>query len=145
MIVDMSTAGITGRLREMDDLWLLSVKLMNAGKALPMSGRPIARRALQIYDSIRQVLLRDWDPIGIKDENISDDYDAYIAPVYRILVGTRSENDLIDCLKKIESKEIGVDQVDAERLSTVVRKLLALSVNLDIGSEVDENIEPAQT
>jgi hypothetical protein len=137
MSVDMSASGITGRLREMDDLWLLSVKLMNAGKALPKAGSPIARRALEVYDSIRQVLLKDWDPIGIGMDGAPSEYDAYIAPVYRILVGTRSESDLIDCLRRIERNEIGVEPADSDRLLPVTQKLLALSVNLEADPKIE--------
>ena len=61
MKVDMSPSGVTARLREMGDLWLLSVKLMNAGKQIERSPRKTARRALEIYDSIRTVLVEDWD------------------------------------------------------------------------------------
>ena len=132
MRVDMSAAGITARLKEMEDLWLLSIKLMKAGKALPKPKGRVAGRALQIYDSIRQILLRDWDPLNIADEaQGGDEYDAYIARVYRILVGTRTEGDLIECLSRIENDELGV-ALDSIRLQQVAQKLLALSVTLEV-------------
>src|SRR5262245_31071428 len=65
-------------------------------------------RAAQIQDSIRQVLLRDWNPIGCGDPLPEDEYDRYIAPVYRILVGSRSEQELIDLLFHTERDTIGV-------------------------------------
>ena len=47
------------------------------------------QRAAEIQDLIRQVLLRDWNPIGVNnDPELADEYDSYIAPVYRILVGS---------------------------------------------------------
>jgi hypothetical protein len=133
MKVDMTAEGITSRLKEMDDLWLLSMKLMKAGRSLPKTKSDTARRALRIIDSIRQVLAKDWDPIGIGDEiQAVGEYDAYIAPVYRILVGSRNENDLIDELRRIEVHEIGVMPTEAERLRSVALKLLSLSVRLDV-------------
>lgn len=132
MKVDMSRSGITARLREMDDLWLLSVKLMSADRKSAKSRSRTASRALEIYDSIRTVLVRDWDPIGIVNEaDLHDEYDAYIAPVYRILVGTRSESDLVECLRKIERDEIGIGQTDANRLLPVARRLLSLPMDLN--------------
>jgi hypothetical protein len=99
------------------------------GQAKP---RRTAARALEIYDSIRQVLNKDWDPICIANEaGLKDEYDAYIAPVYRILVGTRSESDLIEYLRRIEREELGIDPTDPERLLALARKLLTLSVTLD--------------
>ncbi|MGD9561874.1 MAG: hypothetical protein AB7F88_06615 [Pyrinomonadaceae bacterium] len=135
MKVDMSSAGITARLREMDELWVLSGKLMNVGRKSAAPGRRTAARALAIYDSIRQVLTDEWDPIGIANErDIGDEYDAYIAPVYRILVGTRSENDLTECLSRIERELIGTGPANAEQLIPLARRLLKLAVNLDLGT-----------
>ena len=94
--------------------------------------RRTAARALEIYDSIRQILYGNWDPIGISTEGCPvDESDAYIAPVYRILAGSRSEGELIECLRRIERDEISVDPVPAERLLPVAEKLLSLDVMLD--------------
>ena len=131
MKIDMSAESITLRLKEMDDLWLLSMKLVSAGRTLPRPNSKPAKKALKIFDSIRQVLIRDWDPIGIGDETaLADEYDAYIAPVYRILVGPRTVDDLVECLQRIERDELGVGISDSDRLFSVVKKLLALDVQL---------------
>ena len=133
MRVDMSAAGITARLEEMEDLWRLSVKLIKAGKTLPRPKGQVAERALKIYDSIRQVLLKDWDPLNIADEaQCGDEYDAYIARVYRILIGTRTESDLIECLRRIENDEMGIAFDGGARLQQVAQELLALSVRLEL-------------
>ena len=57
------------------------------------------KRAAEIQDSIRQVLVHDWDPIGVSDNpKLRDEYDSYVAPVYRILAGSRSEQELTEFL-----------------------------------------------
>ncbi len=89
------------------------------------------QRATQIQDSIRQVLFRDWDPIGVNDNpKLADEYDSYIAPVYRILSGSRSEDDLIECLYRAEHDQIGTGCESPEQLRPVARKLLALDMTL---------------
>src|SRR5438105_13500422 len=89
------------------------------------------QRAAKIQDSIRQVLFRDWDPIGVNDNpQLVDEYDSYIAPVYRILSGSRSEDDLIECLYRTEHDQIGTGCESSEQLRPVARKLLALDVTL---------------
>ena len=89
------------------------------------------QRAAKIQDSIRQVLFRDWDPIGVNDNpQLVDEYDSYIAPVYRILSGSRSEDDLIECLYRTEHDQIGTGCESLEQLRPVARKLLALDVTL---------------
>jgi hypothetical protein len=43
------------------------------------------RRAKAIQESIREILLRDWDPIGVNDvPEAQDEYDSYVGGVYRL-------------------------------------------------------------
>jgi hypothetical protein len=94
-------------------------------------GRSKQQRAADIQNSIRQVLFRDWDPIGVNtNTRLNDEYDAYVAPVYRILVGSRSEEALIAFLQTTECDQIGLKSAPAEQLRGVARKLLALDVKL---------------
>lgn len=89
-----------------------------------------AKRAAEVQDSIRQVLYRDWNPMGLPDLP-GDEYDGYIAPVYRILAGSRSEQDLMDYLFRTARDTIGVACETAEhfeQLRPVARKLLELDV-----------------
>jgi hypothetical protein len=44
-------------------------------------------RVAEIQESIRRILRHDWNPIGFGDVLPEDEYDSYIAPVYRILTG----------------------------------------------------------
>ena len=91
---------------------------------------PRDKRAVEIQNSIRQILFREWEPIGLSDYGPKDEYDSYIAPVYRILAGSRSEVELIDFLHRTESKTIGMPGGQRETLGQVARKLLALDVRL---------------
>ncbi len=57
------------------------------------------KRAREIQDAIGEVLMQHWDPIGIADvPEARGEYDGYIGPVYRILAGSRSEQELIELL-----------------------------------------------
>ena len=91
---------------------------------------PKSRRAAEIQESIRQILRRDWDPIGLGDVLPEDEYDSYIAPVYRILAGSRSELELVDLLFRTERDAIGVSCESAEQLRPIARRLLQLDVKL---------------
>jgi hypothetical protein len=86
-------------------------------------------RAAKIQDSIRQILYHDWNPIAVPGLP-EDEYDSYIAPVYRILAGSRSEQALIECLFRLESDDIGMPCDSPERLRPVARRLLELDVRL---------------
>jgi hypothetical protein len=89
------------------------------------------RRALEITDSIRQILLKEWDPIGVYGMAPDDEYDAYIGEVYRVLTGSRSEQELAGLLFGIERDRIGVGCESPEQLLPVARSLLAIDVDLD--------------
>lgn len=132
MSVDMSPAAVSGRLRMMGELWELSVKLMNSKPADGRTRTKSRSEALEIRDSIRQVLLQDWDPVGVNDiPECVDEYDSYIARVYRILVGSRSVADLVDLLKRIAVEEMAVSSGGTEKLKSVAAKLLTLKVRLE--------------
>jgi hypothetical protein len=56
----------------------------------------------RINDEIRQVLVKEWDPIGIKDEpRAQDEYDSYIAGVFNLLARHGSDKEIEDYLWKI--------------------------------------------
>jgi len=132
MKVDMSPEAVGARLRTMDELWLLSVKLMNSK---PLNGdgpAPKRSQALGIQDSISRILYQDWDPLGVNDyPETEDEYYAYIAPIYRVLVGSRSEDDLIQVLRRTAVEKMNVSAGSNEKLQLVCAKLLELKVTLD--------------
>jgi hypothetical protein len=88
------------------------------------------KRAAEIQDSIRRILYQEWDPIGVSGSAPEDEYDSYIAPVYRILCGSRSEQELAEFLFRTERDIVGVWSESPERLQPVARRLLELDVSL---------------
>ncbi|HYD49008.1 MAG TPA: hypothetical protein VEB21_11700 [Terriglobales bacterium] len=88
------------------------------------------RRGRQIHKAIRQILLNDWDPVGVKDvPEAHDEYDSYVVDVYRLLLSGATEEQIADHLWHIEAAEIGLSRVgDLEELLPAARKLRALDV-----------------
>ena len=90
-----------------------------------------SKKGIEIQNSIGRILFEDWDPIGVNDNpNLADEYDRYIAPVYRILTGSRSEEELMDFLFNTENDAMGCGCKDREMLRPVARRLLTLDVKL---------------
>lgn len=87
-----------------------------------MGRKPREERAAEIQDSIRQILYHDWNPIGFDGLLPEDEYDSYIAPVYRILAGSRTEAELIAFLR--------CPPISDDQLRRVAQQLLALNVKL---------------
>ncbi len=89
------------------------------------------RRAKPIQESIRQILLRDWDPIGVNDvPEAQDEYDSYVDGVYRLLASHCSTEQMVDHLAKIESQTMELGVANREQLTGVANQLLALDVLL---------------
>jgi hypothetical protein len=88
------------------------------------------KRAAEIQDAIRQILYRDWDPIGVCGAAPEDEYDSYIGGVYRILASSRSEEALIQFLAGAVEDLIGSRESEPDRMRVVARRLLALDVRL---------------
>ena len=88
------------------------------------------QRALEIMDSIRQVLVQDWNPIGVNENRkLHDEYDSYIAPVYRLLTESASAEDIAKFLY-IAEHELGGPAKSTAHLLPIAHKLLAIEVTL---------------
>lgn len=91
-----------------------------------MSISPKTRAAQRCF-AIHEILLRDWDPIGVREiPEAQDEYDGYIAGVYRLVVGSASKANIVDHLRHTEKVNMGLPATDNTRLATVAEKLLKL-------------------
>jgi hypothetical protein len=89
------------------------------------------RRAKAIQESIRQILLRDWDPIGVNDvSEAQDEYDSYVGGVYRLLASHCSTEQMVYHLAKIELRTMELGVANREHLMRVAKQLIALDVSL---------------
>src|SRR2546430_13835893 len=89
-------------------------------------------RAHEIQAQIREILLRDWDPIGVRDEaRARDEYDGYIGGVYRLLASGAAPQSVAEHLAHVEAEQTGLG-VSADKLMDVATKLCALDVKLRI-------------
>lgn len=88
------------------------------------------QNAIEIQERIRQVLLHEWDPIGVSGmEGPEDEYDAYVGEIYRLLASGASEHQIIEYLFEIETIRMGLDG-NREGLKDVAGKLTNLEVSL---------------
>jgi hypothetical protein len=77
---------------------------------------------LDIQRKVREVLNREWDPIGVADV-VDDEYDIYIEELYRLVKGNAPEQEIADRLRSIE-----VDRMELR--ASAVTKLSAVAVSL---------------
>jgi hypothetical protein len=84
----------------------------------------------EIHDAILAVLVRDWDPFRLKCDTIAgSQYELYVAPIYQILTGTRSEKELADYLHTIKKKDFAILDPGRSRNRKAARKLLEIKID----------------
>jgi len=88
-------------------------------------------RARQIQESIRRILLHDWDPIGVQQvPEAQDEYDSYAGGVYRLLASGSSAQEIADHLWRIDNETMGLPALDRAKLIPAAEKLHRLDVRL---------------
>ncbi len=66
--------------------------------------------AKRIQQEIQELLMKYWDPIGVKDiPEARDEYDSYIPTIYGILIARKSEFEMFNYLWHVETKHMGLD------------------------------------
>jgi hypothetical protein len=87
------------------------------------------RREWKRYEApIREILNRDWDPIGIAAES-PHEYDSYIPGIIGRLLHDKPLDDLVEYLWHIESVQIGMPGA-RKHTESVARSLLHLRQEL---------------
>lgn len=75
---------------------------------------------------ISEILLQDWDPIGINDEvAVRDEYDAYAAEIARMLASGVSASGLAQYLVRVETEGLGL-RAQPERAHAVAQMLMSV-------------------
>ncbi len=91
------------------------------------------RRAREIQEAIRHVLLHEWDPLGVSQcPEAQDEYDSYVGGVYRLLASGAAVAEIDQHLRDIEVRLMGL--CGATDRSAVAQKLLSLNARLQRGA-----------
>ncbi len=68
---------------------------------------------------IRDILLREWDPLGVGDNpNLADEYDGYLAGIVRLIDSQIGSAALDEHLAGIE-RDLGLQRSKEQRVSAV--------------------------
>jgi hypothetical protein len=84
-------------------------------------------KAQEAHRIIGEILLRDWDPIGVAHvPEAQDEYDAYIAEVYRLVSRRASSQQVFDYLWWVETQHMAL-RGDRQRTERVAQRLAELA------------------
>lgn len=79
------------------------------------------------YSAIRQLLLTEWDPIGVRDvEAVRDEYDDYARRILSLTSGGASARAVEDYLLRAEAEMMGrePDRARARKVAESLSRLL---------------------
>lgn len=80
-------------------------------------------RAKSLHREIGEILLREWDPIGVQDTpEAQDEYEAYVSSVYKLLISGKPEPELFDYLWWVETEHMGLTG-DRQRTMAIAKKM----------------------
>jgi hypothetical protein len=66
-------------------------------------------RAKRFHEQIRKALMNDWDPIGVKGiSGAEDEYDGYVPTIYKMLIQSKTEEEIFDYLWWVETEHMGL-------------------------------------
>jgi hypothetical protein len=66
-------------------------------------------RAREYERAIREILMREWDPIGVFGiPEAQDEYDSYVPHIYSQIVRHQSEQEIFQNLWEIETDHMGL-------------------------------------
>ena len=81
---------------------------------------------------IAHILLREWDPIRVREMSGPDDeYDMYIYGVFRLLLDGKGEEAIAEHLLAIERDRMGLSGTPRDQRLSVARSLMALPTPAD--------------
>jgi len=90
------------------------------------------RRAKSYQDAIRQVLLGEWDPIGVAHiPQAQDEYDGYISQIYGMLIRREPKYKLVDFLWWVETDHMGSygNRQRTERVADLLLRITEANVS----------------
>ena len=80
----------------------------------------------KIYEAIDEILWRDWDPIGINDNDIiRDEYQSYALLIYRLKMQGADEVKIAKYLFELAWENMGM-QSDMEHCKIVAHKIFEI-------------------
>ena len=82
--------------------------------------------ATNLQQTIKEILLREWDPIGIQAiPEANSEYDAYVATLYKLIVSQKPSHEIESYLWWAETEHMGLIG-DQQKTKFITKKLVPL-------------------
>jgi hypothetical protein len=90
---------------------------------------------MDVGHAIRQVLVEEWDPLGIRaDPSSHPAYDCYVQDLTLLVLGGGSDADIADYFRGVETDRLRLGGVDEPRLTRVLDALRRATATRSVGA-----------
>jgi hypothetical protein len=89
------------------------------------------REVKKINQAIKEILLKDWDPIGIFGTGTDVEYDPFIWPIFSLVRSGADVDEISAHLYALESDLMGSFPDNNERAISASRKLIDLKEKMN--------------
>jgi len=80
----------------------------------------------ELWQAVKEVLFREWDPIGINSNPAcSDEYDSYVNTIVRLLQAEADEYKIAEHLRSLQRVSMGLSSANEERDRRIARRLIS--------------------
>jgi len=84
-------------------------------------------RARILHQQIRDVLLQEWDPIGVGTmPGAQDEYDSYVPAVYSMLIARKPVAEIFEYLLWLETEHMGL-AADRQETQNIAERLFSMN------------------
>jgi hypothetical protein len=81
----------------------------------------------ELWQAVKEILFREWDPIGINSyPSLSDEYDSYANGIVRLLQAEADEYKIAEHLRNLQRVNMGMSSTNEERDRGIARRLISL-------------------
>ena len=81
----------------------------------------------ELWQAVKEILFREWDPIGINSNPAcQDEYDSYVSAIARLLQAESDKYKITEHLSNLRRVNMGLSSTDEERDRHIARRLINL-------------------
>ena len=101
-------------------------------------------KASNLLPAVSDILFREWDPIGVNNNDLCrDEYESYVPGLVSLLLSGADEYKLESWLRRLQSDSMGMSEIDEGLHRRVARRLLGLLADTSSGAATDRAGIPA--
>lgn len=80
----------------------------------------------ELWQAVKEILFREWDPIGINSNSACDEYDSYVNTIILLLQAGADEFKMTEHLSNLRRVSMGLSSTNYERDRHIARRLIKL-------------------